>query len=109
MIFSSWQPEGGYAYYESSVRHPIGDDIPEVKYPAGTRLGVPAQDVGYPVPADAKYVGSGSEPQGIMAPMARGGHASLGDLKTKLSHDETVVLLFVLGVLGVAAWSSRKG
>ena len=109
MIFSQWQPDGGFAYYESALRHPIGDDVPEIRYPKETVLGVPAQDVGFPLPSDAELVGYGSMPKGIMAPMARGKSKGLGEVKTKLSQDDMIVVLFLIGVLGAAAWASRKG
>lgn len=72
MIFSVWKPDGGYDYFESSIRHGIGDDLPEVSMPSTINgIGVPAQDVGRQVPRDAVAAGSGTIPVGLMAPMAR--------------------------------------
>lgn len=110
MIFSQWQPDGGYKYFESSKRLPIGDDVPEVRLPAPSGgIGVPAQDAGYPLPPDAQFVGEGDMPRGIMSPMARDGFWGLGAVRTSLTTDEKVVVLFVIGVLAAAVWVNRKG
>lgn len=109
MIFSQWQPEGGYRYFETDHVHPIGDDLPDVRIPAPSgNIGVPAQDAGFPIPAGAQYVGDGDHPMGIMAPMARGNGRALGQAKTKLSHDEIVVVLALFAILGAAAIAGRK-
>jgi hypothetical protein len=108
MIFSQWQPDGGFVYYRSSkTRHPIGDDLPAAPMPRPTQLGVPAQDAGQPLPSDAVRVGEGSQPRGVMAPMARGVAGGLGQSQTKLSTADTVVVLFLIGVFAVAAMASR--
>jgi hypothetical protein len=73
MIFSAWNPDGGYDYYMSEQRHGIGDDLPDVPMPAPINdIGVPAQDVGRRIPYGTKLVGRGSTPKGLIAPMARG-------------------------------------
>ena len=109
MIFSQWQPDGGYKYFESSKRLPIGDDVPEVRLPAPSGgIGVPAQDAGYPLPPDAQFIGEGDGPQGIMAPMAREGFFGLGAVRTSMTTDEKVVVLFVIGVLAAAVWAGRR-
>lgn len=100
MIFSMWQPDGGYKYFESQERHGIGDDLPHLKYPANAnRLGVPAQDVGRKLPGDAKYVGSGTEPQGVITRMDRGEVKGLSGLTINTSSTIGSVL-----VLGLAVW-----
>jgi hypothetical protein len=72
MIFSAWRPDGGYDYYLSGQRHGIGDDLPEVSMPGTINgIGVPAQDVGRPIPPDARKIGEGAVPRGVMAPMER--------------------------------------
>lgn len=108
MIFSQWRPEGGFDYYESDITHPIGDDLPEVAMPAPSGgIGVPAQDVGYPLPNGAVFVGTGDQPKGIMTPMLRSKQSKgLSGAKT-LTSQETLVVLFIIGVLGAAAWASR--
>lgn len=109
MIFSQWQPDGGYRYYETDHVHPIGDELPEVRMPAPSgNIGVPAQDAGFPIPSGAAYVGEGDHPVGIMAPMARNKGRALGQAQTKLSHDEMVVVLALLAVFGAAAIAGRK-
>jgi hypothetical protein len=109
MIFSQWQPDGGYKYFESSRRLPIGDDVPGVELPEPSGgIGVPAQDAGYPLPSDATFIGEGDEPKGIMAPMARDGFLGLGSVKSQLSTQDKVVVLFVIGVLAAAVWAGRR-
>lgn len=109
MIFSQWQPDGGYVYYESEVRHPIGDDLP-VRMPAEINgIGVPSQDVGVALPADARAVGSGDVPRGLITPMSRSHFKTLGQV-TGESEDKTamiVVALFVTGALLAGGLSSR--
>jgi hypothetical protein len=73
MIFSAWRPDGGYDYYEASVRHGIGDDLPEAELPPSVKgLGVPAQDAGRRLPPGARLVGNGPRPRGVLVPMDRG-------------------------------------
>lgn len=109
MIFSQWQPHGGYKYFETDQQHPIGDDMPDVKMPKEEGgIGVPAQDVGYPIPRGAVFVGEGDQPIGTMSPMARAGYRSLGQTETKLSQDDIVIVLAMVAILGAAAWAGRK-
>lgn len=102
MIYSQWQPDGGYLYYEASSRHPIGDDVP-AQLPAEIgNIGVPVQDVGVPLPQDAKVVGRGEEPVGVLTPMFRGSMRTLGEAtQTQDKTAMVVVALFVAGVLVV--------
>lgn len=110
MIYSQWRPEGGFDYYESDRVHPIGDDIPVVSMPAPSGgIGIPAQDVGYPLPSDARFVGTGDEPQGIMTPMLREEkRQGISGTKTSLTHSEMLIVLMIMGMLGAAAWASRN-
>lgn len=109
MIFSVWQPDGGYDYYESSVRHGIGDDLPEVKLPFAAKLGVPAQDAGRPVPPGARFVGSGTEPRGVMAPMDRSQVQGLsGGSWNPLTVGQTWGLVTLI-VVGAIVWDVHKG
>lgn len=111
MIYSQWQPDGGYDYYESEARHPIGDDMPVASMPAPAGgIGVPAQDAGYPLPSDARYVGSGDAPVGIITPMSRASYKGLSGSGTKeLGSNEIVVVLFLVGALAAAAIADRMG
>lgn len=112
MIFSVWQPDGGYEYYEAPVRHGIGDDLPEISMPAGSRLGVPAQDVGRAVPTNARLVGSGEIPQGVMAPMDRSNVQGLSGVVKGITYPQAI-LFFAVGVILLdwyrgAPWTRRK-
>lgn len=71
MIYSQWQPEGGYRYYEVAGGHPIGDDF-KVQLPAPIKdIGVPSHDVGQRLPPNARYAGEGEIPRGVITPMSR--------------------------------------
>ena len=108
MIFSQWQPDGGYKYFESNVRHPIGDDLPDVRLPpASGGIGVPAQDVGHEIPRGAREIGEGDIPEGVLAPMSRNAYKGLSGTKS-LTTNETVVLMFVIGVLIVGGLAGRQ-
>lgn len=107
MIFSQWQPDGGYKYFETKQRHAIGDDVPAVHMPPiSGNLGVPAQDVGYEIPSDAKFIGEGKEPIGIMAPMSREGFSQLSG--SSLTKQDKTVFLFVFLAFSVAAVANWK-
>lgn len=109
MIFSQWQPQGGYKYFETDRQHPIGDDLPNVRMPSVSGgIGIPAQDVGFPIPSDAEFVGEGDHPIGIMAPMSRAGYRSLGQASTKLSQENIVVVLAMIAILAAAAIAGRS-
>lgn len=100
MIYSQWQPDGGYRYFEAPSRHPIGDDVKSFVPSEIGGIGVPAQDVGVPLPEDAREVGQGEEPVGVLTPMFRGSMRTLGEVTN--GQDKTgmiVVALFVTGVL----------
>ena len=110
MIYSEWQPEGGFLYFSvPDISHPIGDDLPVPKMPKPSGgIGVPAQDAGYPLPPGAELVGEGTHPKGVMTKMNR--HKSTRGLgqATKLSNQETVVALAMLFILGAAAYAGRN-
>lgn len=110
MIYAQWRPEGGFDLYESNRVHPIGDDLPSIDMPAPSGgIGVPAQDVGQPLPSDARFVGTSDQPQGIMVPMLRNDRRQgIGQAKTSLTHQETLMVLMIIGMLGAAAWASRN-
>ena len=108
MIFSQWQPHGGYKYFEADVHHPIGDDLPDVRLPPPSGgIGVPAQDVGRDIPSDAVFVGEGDAPQGVIAPMSRAQRRGLSGANG-LSTTQMVVVLFVTGVLLVGGIASMQ-
>lgn len=100
MIFSVWQPDGGYEYFESDQRHGIGDDLPDVIFPASVnRLGVPAQDVGRQVPPGARYVGKGTTPRGVIAPMGRGQVTGLRGLNASANGYANAIFFAVVGAV----------
>jgi hypothetical protein len=69
LIYSRWQPDGGYDYYEvESQMVPIGNDLPTPKLVPVGNLGVPSIEAGRQIPARAKYVGSGDKALGVVAP-----------------------------------------
>jgi hypothetical protein len=66
VIYSRWDPSGGYYdYFEGDERPGINDDLPEPNLPRGTEIGVPSTDCGRPVPDGAAYLGSGEWAVGI--------------------------------------------
>lgn len=100
MIFSVWQPDGGYEYFESNQRHGIGDDLPDVQFPDPTsNLGVPAQDVGRPLPADARFVGKGPTPHGVIAPMGRQHVKGLQGTEGSSSYANAIFFIIVGAIL----------
>jgi hypothetical protein len=100
MIFSVWQPDGGYEYFESNQRHGIGDDLPDPVMPAPTnKIGVPAQDIGRPVPTGANFVGKGATPRGVIAPMGRGQVLGLRGLDGTASNYANVIFFIVVGAI----------
>jgi hypothetical protein len=106
MIFSQWQPDGGYDYYEADVHHPIGDDLPIVRMPSViNEIGVAAQDVGRKIPKGAEYVGSGVEPQGVMAPMSR---RKVPGLSGTLSSNQALLILLLAGMLIVGGLMNKE-
>ena len=107
MIFSQWQSDGGYAYFDSDVRHPIGDDIPAALPPEINDIGVPSHDVGVPLPRGAKRIGEGDSPRGIMTPMSRDGYKTLSG--TGAPKDKTAMLLVAFAVMGVFLVAGLSG
>lgn len=104
MIFSQWNPDGGYRYFETAQRHPIGDEVP-AKVPATINgIGVPSHDTGVTLPKGARYVGEGDEPIGVITPMRRGGYQTLAGEPTSKEKETSmvVVALFVTGVMLLA-------
>jgi hypothetical protein len=80
VIFSRWRPDtGGYDYFDSpSTRYGLGDDLPVPRLPQVSELGAASTDIGRPMPADARLVGSGPIARGMIAPMNKSGLKGLG-------------------------------
>jgi len=69
LVYSQWNPEGTYDYYETPDRAPLGDDLGVPKLSSVNGIGVPSTEAGRAIPAGAKYVGSGERAVGVVAPM----------------------------------------
>lgn len=88
MIYSRWRADGGYDYYQTAQRHGLGDDLPVPRLNAVGPIGVPSTAVGRIMPDGAQWVGRGTVPRGLIAPLDRTGigiglgsfNASAGDL-----------------------------
>ncbi len=80
MIFSRWRPDtGGYDYFDSpSTRYGLGDDLPVPRLPNSSRLGAASTDSGRPLPLDARHVGSGPLPRGMVTVMDKSSLSGLG-------------------------------
>ncbi len=80
MRYSKWIPDrGGYAYYETSERRGLGDDLPVPQLKQVSDIGVASTDVGRAMPLGAKLVGYGPVAMGSIAPLDRGGLSGLGN------------------------------
>jgi hypothetical protein len=76
--YSRWQPDrGGYAYYESTERLGLSDDLPVPQLRGSSPIGVASTSVGRPLPLGAKIVGYGPLPQGSIVPMDTSGLSGL--------------------------------
>lgn len=74
MIYSKWLPDrGGYAYYETSDRHGLSDDLPTPRLRATSAIGVASTEIGRSLPMGAKAVGSGQLARGSVTPLDRSG------------------------------------
>lgn len=106
MIYSVWQPDGGYKYFSAADRFGIGNDLPEPDLPPEINgIGVPAQDAGRVVPYGAAPAGSGSQPRGAIAPMARiSGVSGLGE-----GCRPTLFELVGVVATGYALWKLWRG
>jgi len=79
MIYSKWLPDkGGYAYYETSERRGLGDDLPTPRMTAASDLGVASTDAGRALPLGAKLVGCGAVAKGCVTVLDRSGLNGLG-------------------------------
>lgn len=101
MRYSKWLPDrGGYAYYESSQRLGLGDDLPVPRLSQSSPIGVASTEIGRPLPLGAKLVGYGPLPQGSIVPLDRSG---LGGLGLGAVDMPRMLMLTALGVAGAFA------
>ncbi len=99
MIYSKWLPDrGGYAYYETSERLGIGDDLPTPKLRASSEIGVASTSVGRALPLGAKLIGYGKLARGSIVPFDRAGLLGLGSLSGPQQGE-----LLAVGLLGLFA------
>jgi hypothetical protein len=74
MLYSKWLPDrGGYAYYESSERRGLADDLPVPRLDTVSSIGAASTEIGRSVPLGAKLVGYGPLAKGSVAPLDRSG------------------------------------
>lgn len=85
MIYSVWQPDGGYALYrhEGEVRG-IGDDLPDPQLPPAERLGVPSLECGRAVPSRVTFLGHSERAKGVVAPANLAGLSGDDDTSSSL-------------------------
>lgn len=70
LVYSRWRPDdGGYDYFQSTLRQNINDDLPAPELAPATKIGVPSIEAGRPVPAGAYPIGSGELAMGLVAPV----------------------------------------
>jgi len=97
MIYSRWDPTTGlYDYFESSERVGINDDLPVPSMPSSpSPIGVPSNECGRPLPADAVHVGQGEQARGLIAPPPG---VALLESATNGTRGERAVAWFIAGV-----------
>ena len=93
MIYSCFQQTPGlYAYFEGPGDVPLNGDLPVPRLPAAVGgIGVPSIEAGRPLPAGAKYIGSGWHARGMLVKCGPGG--SLGAMPSAKNLAIGVVLL----------------
>lgn len=102
MIYSKWLPDrGGYAYYESSERKGLGDDLVTPRLRNTTDLGVASTDIGRALPLGAKIVGFGPLARGCVTPLDRSGLSGLSD-------QSPLNLAFLVGAAAASAFVAAK-
>lgn len=92
MIYSKWLPDrGGYAYYETSERRGLSDDLPVPHLSTVSMLGAAGTEVGRGVPLGAKIVGYGPLARGSISPLDRSGLSGI------LGSGANMLLLLLVG------------
>ena len=105
MIYSRWQPGGGYEYYETPEKPHLGNDLPDPAIPPPEHdIGTPAQECGRALPAGARFVGRGVTPQGMITPAMKPGIAGM-PMRRPLGDTTATVAESVQNVL----WSGLFG
>lgn len=95
MIYSVWnQPNRSYDYYETGIQQ-LGANTPSPTHIKRSDLGVPVDQVGWPLPPNSTKVGSGDIAKGRIASLPK--HTGLGDVSFPKSS-------FVFVAIGVLLW-----
>ena len=102
MLYSKWIPDrGGYAYYETSERRGISDDLPIPRLNTVSSIGAASTEIGRSVPLGAKIVGYGPLAKGSVAPLDRSGLSGiLGSGATNL------ILIVAVGIASAVTGSA---
>jgi hypothetical protein len=102
VIYSVWkQASGTYDYYESSREQPTLNVEKPSHIRGSSTLGATVLQAAWPLPADAKLVGSGEQAVGrVAAKGGQGGFSSVGDV----SFDDPLVKAGVFVGIGVLLW-----
>src|SRR5262245_23051666 len=80
LLYSKWIPDrGGYAYYETSERRGLGDDLPIPSVTPVNAIGAPSTEVGRTLPLGAKLVGYGPLARGSVVHLDRSGLSGMMD------------------------------
>lgn len=104
MLYSKWIPhKGGYAYYETSERLGLGDDLPVPRLRQASSIGVASTDIGRALPLGAKIVGYGPLAKGSVTALDRSG---LGGVGAGGSSPATLLCWSAVAALG--AWVGFK-
>lgn len=98
MIYSRWNGSGKFDYFEAPGEHPIGSDLPKPNHVDMSSIGTPIQNVGRILPSDARKIGSGDQPIGLMAKAKK----SKGIAGTSSSDSTYGILLVASLILGIA-------
>ena len=98
MIYSCWnQGKGAYDYYEDAARQE-SLNAPSPKHLRSSSLGATVDQASWPLPAGARYVGSGAAAVGRVA--SRTGGAALGAMDL----GSPTTKAFLLVVSAALAW-----
>ena len=102
MIFSRWKADGGYDYFATTARKALGTDLPTPRLPQTSPIGVASTDIGRPMPAGARYIGTGELARGRVVGMSLSGMGT-----TNMSTVEIAALLgfFAIGWALRGYWS----
>lgn len=106
MIYSKWLPDkGGYAYYETTERRGLGDDLPTPRLSQASDLGVASTDAGRPLPLGAKLVGYGPVARGCVTVLDRSG---LNGFSGSLPSGSLFLVVAAVASAAVGAILTRK-